>query len=375
MRERRLWAEPPFVTTVCRLLVLGLVAVCLAACQGTPEDAEPSAWVAEPKRRPAVLSADHHLHIQSEAAAAHFDRLGEVYGEEGPPAQVRTASDAIAALDAAGLEGGVVISSSYMFSAPDLVIDAEREMVAAENDDVAKQVADYPDRLVGLCSLNPLSDFAIDEAKRCLGDDRMGGLKLHLANSDVDLRRESHVRALAAVLEVAAELESPVLIHLRTRHEDYGATDVGVFIDLLSTLPSLEVQIAHMAGWGGYDDATDAALGTFVTALEEGRIESTRITFGLGAVVFLSAVAPTEEAAAAVRAGNAKLAERVRELGAGRVVYATDWPGWPPGVEAEMGIAKNIELVRAELPLTSDELDRILSNVGSFFRERETRTP
>ena len=320
-----------------------------------------------------VGSADHHLHIQSEAAAKHYDRLGEAYGEEEPPAQVRTAADAVAALDAAGLEGGVVISSSYMFSAPDLPIEGERELVETENDDVAAQVAGFPDRLVGLCSLNPLSDFAVVEAERCLGDERLGGLKLHLANSDVDLRDEDHVRALAKVLSVAARVNRPVLIHLRTRNESYGEKDAQIFIGLLAGIPAVNVQVAHMAGWGGYDDATDAALGAFATALSEGWIESSSITFGLGAVVFPSATAPSQEAAETVRNNNARLAQRIRELGVERVVYATDWPGWPLGAEAEMAIAKNIELLRAELPLSPQELDRVLLNVGPFLSAARSR--
>ena len=127
-----------------------------------------------------------------------------------------------------------------------------------------------------------------------------------------------------------------------------------------------------MAGWGGYDDATDAALGAFVAALEEGRLDREGLVFGLGAVVFLpEAAGDNEELAAMVREANQKLAERIRQLGTERVVYATDWPAWPPGGASADGIEKNLELVESALPLTEEEMAQVLDNVSAVFGGRD----
>lgn len=322
----------------------------------------------------ALASADHHLHIRSQAASEHLDRLeialGERDADDGEPTLPLTADDALAALDAAGIEGGAVLSNAYMFGMPEAVADDEAAKVRAENDYVATQVALHPDRLVGLCSVNPLKDYALAEVARCGADDRIAGLKVHLTNSDVDLRDEVDVGALSSVFSLADSLGLAIVVHMRTRAEDYGAQDVEVFVDrVLSHAPSVPIQIAHMAGWGGYDDATDSALGAFAAALEGGRLAANNITFGLGAVVFNPEAAGADTALAEqVRASNERLAEKIRELGIERVVYATDWPSWPPVTDITTGIDRNAQLLRSALPLTEAELDRLFANVGPMFR-------
>ncbi|HEX8903777.1 MAG TPA: amidohydrolase family protein, partial [Longimicrobiaceae bacterium] len=91
-------------------------------------------------------------------------------------------------LDAAGIRRGVVLSLAYLFASPFFpTTPDEQERVRAENDWTAAQVARYPDRLVGFCSVNPLKDYAIQEIERCARLPRMRGLKLHFANSGVNV--------------------------------------------------------------------------------------------------------------------------------------------------------------------------------------------
>jgi predicted TIM-barrel fold metal-dependent hydrolase len=325
-----------------------------------------------PRALPA--SADHHLHIRTQAASEHIDRLEVALGEreagQGEPSSPFTAEDALRALDAAGIEAGVVLSNAYMFSMPEAVAEDEAEQVRAENDYVATQVALHPTRLIGFCSVNPLREYALSEIERCADDDRIAGLKLHLTNSNVDLRAPADVATLASVFELADRLDLAIVIHMRTRATDYGAEDADIFIDeVLARTATVPVQIAHMAGWGGYDDGTDAALTAFAQALEEGRVSGERITFGLGAVVFQPEAAGADSALARqVRGNNERLAVQIRRLGVTRVVYATDWPSWPPVPDRVSGIQRNVELVRSALPLSGAELDQIASNVGPVFR-------
>ena len=127
------------------------------ACGPTP-DAETPPDPADDSTQ--VQRHDHHLHLQSEAAARMLDRaqqvVAEMSEEETPPAEpaeVTTAEDAIAALDAAGLSGGAALSNAYMFGMPEIVSEdtaAEAAAVRAENEWVAAQAAQFPDRLVAL---------------------------------------------------------------------------------------------------------------------------------------------------------------------------------------------------------------------------------
>ncbi len=347
------------------LLCSGITSGCVAS------DDAPEAIVAH-----LPASADHHLHIRSQAASEHLDAMAVALGEraagDGEPNTPLGAADAIRALDVAGVEAGVVLSNAYMFSMPQLPAVDEAAKVRAENEYVATQVALYPDRLVGLCSVNPLRPFALAEIETCGTDDRIVGLKLHLTNSGVDLRDDADVEALAKVFERADAVGLAIVIHMRTGAEDYGAVDAETFIErVFSRTSQVHVQIAHMAGWGGYDDRTDEALGAFAAAIQNGTLDGARVSFGLGAVVFQPEAAGADTALArTVRDNNAKLADRVRALGIERVVYATDWPSWPPVLDVSTGIVRNIELVRASLPMTSSELDQVFANVSPIFAGR-----
>ncbi len=349
------------LATLLALLLLGCAAPDPAATE-VESDAQ--------AQRPA--SADHHMHIQSARAAQvmHEAMLAVGEAEEGSePGPSHTAADAIAALDHAGIEGGLVLSNAYMYGMPEVDAgDEELALVQAENDWVAAQVAEYPERLVGLCSINPLADYAQGEIRRCAADPLLGALKLHLANSDADLLDAEHLEAIRAVFALADASSLPVLIHMRTRNPEYGAADANAFIDgVLPSAPSIHIQIAHMAGWGGYDDNTHQALGAFVEAIQDGRADAERLSFGLGAVVFEPDVARTEERKEEVRQSNQRLAERIREIGTGRVVYATDWPAWPPVDDPETKIERNVELIRSALPLEDAEIEQILGNVNALF--------
>lgn len=82
-----------------------------------------------------------------------------------------TAEDLIARMDRNGIDKAVVchlISPVW-----------ERDELTAGNDLVLAAVAAHPDRLAGLCVVNPRhGDFAVTEARRCLAAG-MRGLKLH----------------------------------------------------------------------------------------------------------------------------------------------------------------------------------------------------
>ena len=152
-------------------------------------------------------------------------------------------------------------------------VEHEYEAVKAENDWTSAQVAKFPDRLVAFCSINPLRPYALEEMARCAADPRLKrGLKLHFGNSDVNLTNPADAARLRDVFALANRQRMAIVVHARTtisKQRPYGAEHARVFLDtLLPAAPDVPVQIAHLAGSGGYDEAgVDDAVGVFVDAI------------------------------------------------------------------------------------------------------------
>src|SRR5688500_5655433 len=164
----------------------GLSAVSAMICAATPAYGQ-------------ARVADHHQHHFSPALA----ELISPAPRAAPVAPI-TAADPTTLLDAAGIRRAAVLSTAYIFEQPTRKVDNAYEKVRADNDWTSQQVAQYPDRLVGFCGLNPLKDYALDELARCAKDPNLRrGLKLHFGNSGVDHSDAHHVERLRGVLRAA----------------------------------------------------------------------------------------------------------------------------------------------------------------------------
>lgn len=203
---------------------------------------------------------DHHQHF-----------FGPAVTTLSPGVEPITATELIVLLESAGIRRAVVLSVAYQFGNPNKSpIEDEYAQVKAENDWTSRQVARFPDRLLGFCSVNPLKDYALEEIARCAKDRRLHfGLKLHFGNSDVDLNNPKHVEQLRHVFSTANSLQMAVVVHMRssvTRKRPYGANEARIFLnEVLPAASDVPVQIAHLAGAGGYDDPlVDQALASRV---------------------------------------------------------------------------------------------------------------
>ncbi|MBT8396040.1 MAG: hypothetical protein KJN92_03695, partial [Gemmatimonadetes bacterium] len=85
---------------------------------------------------------DSHLHLRTASAAQLLTAPG---ADEAAVAV--DAADALAALDKAGIEKGLVLSVAYLFGDSDLEYADRVIAVRAENDFVANEAAQAPDRL------------------------------------------------------------------------------------------------------------------------------------------------------------------------------------------------------------------------------------
>src|SRR5580765_2416601 len=211
-----------------------------------------------PARVPAPL-VDHHQHLFS-AEAIRLSPRSVSY-------EPLDAAGLLVYLDAAGIQRAAILSADYQYGNPNRPpVEDEYTKVKAENDWTSRQVARYPNRLRGLCGVNPLKDYAPDEIARCARDPSLrSGLKLHFGNSDVDLDNPAHVQRLQRVFRAANDHRMAIVVHMRssvTMRRAYGAKEARVFLtDVLPSAPDIPVQIAHLTGGGTYDDpATDEAV-------------------------------------------------------------------------------------------------------------------
>jgi predicted TIM-barrel fold metal-dependent hydrolase len=305
-----------------------------------------AAWAtAATAQPPAAPAISYHQHLMSPATAALWDQPKPF-----------EAADLIAQLDAAGIGRAVVLSVAYSYGDERKHVADEEAKVRAENDWTEAQVAKYPTRLTGFCSVNPLRPYAAAEFERCSRLPHMVGLKLHFGNSGINLHRPDDVARVGAVFRLANARRLPIVVHMRTRTtEPYGREDAQLFLDkLLPFAPDSVVQIAHMAGAGpGYPTSADEAFEVFSRAIQRGDPRVKNVLFDVTTVV-TDETSPTE-AALVVR--------RLREVGMRRILFGADLSigGNPPPGELWKALI-------SKLPLTAAELQTIATNVAPYMR-------
>jgi predicted TIM-barrel fold metal-dependent hydrolase len=291
---------------------------------------------------------DYHQHLLSPAAA-------ELSSLPNP----LTARDLIALLNAAGVRRAVVLSLAYQSGNPNrLAVEHEYARVRAENDWTARQVAQFSDRLRDFCGVNPLKDYALAELARCAKDPYLHfGLKLHFGNSDVDLDNEQHVVQLHGILQAADKHKMAIVVHLRpsvTRNRPYGAKEAKIFLsEILPAAPHVPVQIAHLAGAGGYDDqSVDEALSVFVDAIAKQDPRVAHIYFDISGV---AGVGRWEDK-------KSVIAARIRQIGVERILWGSDG-AFGEGLTPQQALE-----AFQQLPLSTREFHEIDSNIAPYMR-------
>jgi predicted TIM-barrel fold metal-dependent hydrolase len=290
--------------------------------------------------------ADYHQHF------FHPDNTGL-----NPATGTVTAKELIAHLDAAGIRRALVLSLAYQFGNPNRPpVENEYARVRAENDWTSEQVARYPGRLVGFCAFNPLRDYALAELARCARDPRLSrGIKLHFGNSDVELSNPEHVKRLRLVFAEANKRRMAIVVHMRssvTRKRPYGAREARAFLDeLLPSVPDIPLQIAHLAGAGGYDDpGVDEVLGVFADAIARRDPRVANVYFDYSGVLLEDRWEEKAE----------RIAFRIRQLGFGRVLFGSDG--------AVGGNTPREHWLRTrKLPLSNAEFHAIESNIAPYM--------
>jgi len=300
---------------------------------------------------PAVPSGDHHQHLFSPAMVALLDTTKAM--------QPVTARDVVALLDSAGIRKAVVLSTAYIYGSPSRTVEDEYAKVRTENDWTAEQAAQFPDRLVAFCGVNPLEDYALDELARCARDPRLrGGVKLHFGNSDVRLEDPGHVEQLRRFFQAANDHRMAIVVHTRasiSKKRPYGAVQARAFLEqLLPAAPDVPVQVAHLASSGpGYDDPpAHEVIAVLAEAVEKGDPRTRRLLFD----------AATNVSRDTSTANEALVAKLIRQVGPDRILYGSD-----AAVGENPRPREGWALFR-RLPLTDREFETIAGNVPPYLR-------
>ena len=269
------------------------------------------------------VTTDHHVHVHSPAILAflpdYCSSLGRISACPEVFTRSLTVDDLLTDMDAAGVQRAWLMSTAYLAESP-MMIPARSDaadLTRAANDFTVGLARRHPDRLAAFIGVNPLTPTALSEIARWAEDPFAAGVKLHLTNSDVDLRDPVDVEALAEVFRTASASGKTIMIHMRTRAVDYGPQDVRSFLEqVLPQAQGAPVMIAHSGGWGGLDDNTWAALTAFAEALEQNPEAGRGLYFDLAQVFDVGA---SDE-------DLARLVALMRRIGIERFVIGSDWP-------------------------------------------------
>jgi len=268
-------------------------------------------------------SVDHHMHIRSEIAGQALPRVqlarGKSRSELSPGTQ--DADRVLKEMDRYGIEQAVLLSLAYMYAIPEIDFENEYEKVRRENDFVAEQAARHPDRLLAFCGISPIRNYAREEIRRC-GEIGVVGIKMHMANSGVELDKTEHWAALEEAFRAANDQGLAIVIHYRPRGPRYGEDLAARFMtELMPLAPDVTVQLAHMGGGGIIDAATLAAIRRFAQDINQ----FPNLYFDLSAAWARDRDFPASVGRRELRRNRQNVARAVEWLGAERILFASDW--------------------------------------------------
>lgn len=272
---------------------------------------------------------DYHVHLQDSATVELGFRMLKAFHEvpKRTDSLVLNADTVIERLNRVKFKKARIISNAYWFGSPFTPIENEYEEVEKQNDWTAEQAARYPGRLVAFMSVNPLKPYALKEIQRCVKSGGFGGLKLHFANSKVNLLDKTQVLRLQKVFELANKSHLFLLVHFRDKENWNGKANAEIFLNhLLPFTKETKIVIAHMGGWGKFDKSTDEALKVFAAYINKVDTKINNLYFEVSAVVPSTKGEKQKVNSKENRDGFILLNKRIKEIGTDRILFGTDWP-------------------------------------------------
>ena len=303
------------------------------------------------KREAAAATAgvfDHHVHIMSPRMIKYFKDAGIPFSK--PDADY---SQLPAIRKRLGNEEFALVSMAYLFGNPEFgKVENERDLVKAENDFVAAAKGN-DGKLKFYCSFDPLKEYGLEEAKRCVSELKADGLKMHFNASQIYLTVPAHLEKVRPAFELAAANGLPILLHFDNLHRRFGKPDIDLLADkILTDIKPVTLQIAHFGTSGGFSQRTKDFLDAFISRLStDESLKKHRIRFDISAVALDK---DSEGVPKLTDEQFAELGSYIRKLGPERIVFATDYPLY----SAEEYLA----ILRDRVKLSDSEIATIKSN-------------
>ena len=136
-----------------------------------------------------------------------------------------------------------------------------------------------------------------------------------------------------------------MIIHVRPG-DKYGREEADVFLhQFVASAPDVPIQVAHLWGGGSF---SGPALAVYADAVSKGDPATRKLYFDISGA--WSYGKPED---------MAEIATRIRQIGLGRILYASDGPP-----------AEAWDAFRKKVPLTDKEFRAIAQNVAPYMSGR-----
>ena len=250
---------------------------------------KPQAEVQESEAMALTVYLDAHTHIASPELLKAKGQLG---APGTPPTSAQELVDSF--LLVSGSQKAIVLSSAYIWATVNTGTtpeDSAQQIVDVQNENnfTSEQCNIYPDRLIPFLGVDPLKDYAISEIDRCVETLGMQGLKLHFANSAVDLSKADQLEQIKAVLTQSVHHQLPCIIHFGEpgQTDDYNVNQMQIFIDsILTQISGLCISFAHSTGYDCFPDSTASTFSMLIDADNSNKIlQENKIFVDISAVM------------------------------------------------------------------------------------------
>jgi len=229
-------------------------------------------------------------------------------------------TDLIAKMDKSGIDMSILNSLSAL---------TEKDP-SPGNKEIYNAVSLYPDRLVGMASVNPYhAQYAEEELKRCLSTYEFKGLKLHPWIQGYP----AHSEIVHNLIDICKEYNVPILFHSGTP----PYTQVVQIAYIAKKFPDVVFILGHMGLTYQWKEAIEVA-----TMYQNIFLETSGITYSFA------------------------IKEAIKKLGTGRIVFGTDSP-FLESAELEIMKIKNLKL-------SSDQWEMIMyKNAKELFNLNQSK--
>jgi len=329
-----------------------LLFIAFIGCNGK----KPQAEVQESESMATSVYLDAHTHI---ASPALLTAKGQLNAPGAPPTSAQELIDSF--LTVSGSKKAIVLSSAYIWATVDTVTSSQSSAqqltdVQYENNFTAEQCNLYPDQLIPFLGVDPLEDYAISEIDRCVDSLGMQGLKLHFANSAVDLSDDVQLEQIKAVMNRSVYHKLPCLIHFGEpgHDDDFNVNQMQIFIDsILTRISGLCISFAHSTGFDCFPDPTSSTFSMLTDADNTNQILQENKIFVDISAVFRGDII---DGACPITAANLEnFSNLIENWGVDRVFWGSD------------NIIGYLDSTYKYWPMEIDDWNTIAANQGTEF--------